>query len=228
MEEYPNEEHIVKILDTEYVTHNVRRFKVSKPDSYKYKAGQATDVVINLPEWKEERRPFTFTSLNEWDHLEFTIKIYSDHNGVTNKLGTLHPGDELILHDIFGAIHYKGEGTFIAGGAGITPFIAIFRQLQKDGKLGNNKLIFSNRTTKDIILNDEFEKMLGKNFINTLTDEKTEKYDNRRIDESYLKEKIKDFSQYFYICGPDPMIEGIKAILLNLGVDEDKIVIEQF
>jgi len=228
MEEYPNEEHIVKILDTEYVTHNVRRFKVSKPESYKYKPGQATDVVINLPEWKEERRPFTFTSLNEWDHLEFTIKIYSDHNGVTNKLGTLQVGDELILHDIWGAIHYKGEGTFIAGGAGVTPFIAIFRQLQKDGKIGNNKLIFSNRTSKDIILKDEFEKMLGANFINTLTDEKSEKYDNRRINESYLKEKIKDFSQYFYICGPDAMIESIKSELLNIGANEDKIVIEQF
>jgi ferredoxin-NADP reductase len=228
MEEYPNEEHIVKILDAEYVTHNVRRFKVSKPDSYKYKPGQATDVVINLPEWKEERRPFTFTSLNEWDHLEFTIKIYDDHNGVTNKLGTLHAGDELILHDIWGAIHYKGEGTFIAGGAGVTPFIAIFRQLQKDGKIGNNKLIFSNRTSKDIILKDEFEKMLGTNFINTITQEKTEKYDNKKIDESYLKEKIKDFSQYFYICGPDAMIESIKEELLIIGADKDKIVIEEF
>ena len=228
MQEYPNEEHVVKILETEFVTHNVKRFKVTKPDYYKYKPGQATDVVINLPDWKEERRPFTFTSLNEWDHLEFTIKIYDDHNGVTNKLGTLHAGDELILHDIWGAIHYKGEGIFIAGGAGVTPFIAIFRQLQKDGKLGNNKLIFSNRTSQDIILKDEFEKMLGKNFINTLTDEKTEKYDNRRIDESYLKEKIKDFSQYFYICGPDAMIESIKEQLLNLGADKDKIVIEQF
>jgi len=228
MEEYPNEEHVVKILETEFVTHNIKRFKVSKPASYTYKPGQATDVVINLPEWKEERRPFTFTSLNEWDHLEFTIKIYDDHNGVTNKLGTLYAGDELILHDIWGAIHYKGEGTFIAGGAGVTPFIAIFRQLQKDGKISNNKLIFSNRTSKDIILKEEFEKMLGANFINTITQEKTEKYDNRKIDESYLKEKIKDFSQYFYICGPDPMIESIKEQLLNLGVDKDKIVIEQF
>jgi ferredoxin-NADP reductase len=70
--------------------------------------------------------------------------------------------------------------------------------------------------------------MLGANFINTITQEKTEKYDNRKIDESYLKEKIKDFSQYFYICGPDPMIESIKEQLLNLGVDKDKIVIEQF
>ncbi len=228
MNEYPDEEHVVKILKTEYVTHNVKRFTLTKPNSYKFKPGQATDIVINLPDWKEERRPFTFTSLNEWDHLEFTIKIYNDHNGVTNQLGKLHAGDELILHDVFGAINYKGEGTFIAGGAGVTPFIAIFRQLQKDEKLGNNKLIFSNRTTKDIILKDEFEKMLGKNFINTITNEKTEKYDNRKMDERYLSEKIKDLSQYFYICGPDAMIESIKEILLHLGADKNKIVIEEF
>jgi ferredoxin-NADP reductase len=228
MQEYPNEEHIVKILETEYVTHNVKRFKLSKPDSYKFKPGQATDIVINLPDWKEERRPFTFTSLNDWDHLEFTIKIYNDHNGVTNELGKLHAGDELILHDIWGAINYKGEGTFIAGGAGVTPFIAILRQLQKDEKLASNRLIFSNRTTKDIILGDEFEKMLGENFINIITGEKTKKYDNRKIDESYLKEKIKDLSQYFYICGPDAMIESVKENLLHLGADKNKIVIEEF
>ncbi|HWH62562.1 MAG TPA: FAD-binding oxidoreductase [Ginsengibacter sp.] len=228
MAQYPDEEHVVKILKTEYVTHNVRRFTLSKPESYKFKPGQATDIVINLPDWKEERRPFTFTSLNEWDTLEFTIKIYDDHEGVTNQLGKLHAGDELILHDIFGAINYKGEGTFIAGGAGVTPFIAIFRQLQKDGKLGNNKLIFSNKTVEDIILKDEFEKMLGENFINTITEEKTEKYDHKKIDESYLKEKVKDLSQYFYICGPDAMIDSIKENLIYLGVDKNKIVIEEF
>ena len=228
MEEYPNEEHIVKILEIGYVTHNVKRFKLTKPNSYKFKPGQATDIVINLPDWKEKRRPFTFTSLNDWDTLEFTIKIYSDHNGVTNELGKLRAGDELILHDVWGAINYKGEGTFIAGGAGVTPFIAIFRQLQKDEKLGNNKLVFSNRTVQDIILKDEFEKMLGENFINTITEEKAEKYDHRKIDEGYLKEKIKDLSQYFYICGPDAMIESIRENLLNLGADKNKIVIEQF
>jgi len=228
MAEYPDEEHVVKILKTEYVTHNVKRFTLSKPDSYKFKPGQATDIVINRPEWKQERRPFTFTGLNDWDTLEFTIKIYDDHEGVTNQLGKLHAGDELILHDIFGAINYKGEGTFIAGGAGVTPFIAIFRQLQKDGNLGNNKLIFSNRTVDDIILKDEFEKMLGESFINTITKEKSGKYDNRKIDETYLKEKIKNLNQYFYICGPDAMIESIKEDLLHLGVDKNKIVTEEF
>ena len=228
MEEYPDEEHIVKIINAENVTHNVRRFTLSKPADYIFTPGQATDIVINKPYWLKERRPFTFTGLNDWDHLEFTIKIYNDHEGVTHQLGKLKAGDELILHDIWGAIHYKGEGVFIAGGAGVTPFIAIFRQLHKDGKLGKNTLIFSNKTSKDIILKEEFEQMLGDHFTNTLTEEKTEKYDNRTINEDYLKEKIKNLDQYFYICGPDPMIEAISNDLQKIGVDKDKIVIEQF
>jgi len=222
------EEHIVKILAAEFVTHNVRRFTLEKPEGYKFEPGQATELSINKPDWINERRPFTFTCLNEWPHLEFTIKIYTDHNGVTNELGKLQPGDEVILHDVWGTIHYKGPGTFIAGGAGITPFIAILRHLHKTNQLHNSQLIFSNRTEKDIILRDEFTAMLGSRFINTLTQEKTTHYDNRKVDAAYLKEKITDFNQYFYICGPDAMVDELEATLIGLGVPKDKVVREQF
>jgi len=43
------EEHIVKILKTEQVTHDVRRFQVEKPAGYKFIPGQATEVSVNLP-----------------------------------------------------------------------------------------------------------------------------------------------------------------------------------
>jgi ferredoxin-NADP reductase len=223
METYP-----VKILSAEPVTHNVKRFKVEKPAGYTYIPGQATELSLDAPEWKNERRPFTFTSLTTWDHLEFTIKIYTDHPGVTNQLGQAKAGDTLLLHDVFGAIQYYGEGTFIAGGAGVTPFIAILRQLQQEKKLGQNKLLFSNNTEKDIILKAEFSAMLGKNFINTLTQEKTSAYDNRKIDKAYLSEKIIDLKQYFYLCGPDPMVEAIQHDLISLGVDQKMVIIEQF
>jgi ferredoxin-NADP reductase len=218
------EEHILKIRAIEPVTHNVKHFEVEKPQGYQYIPGQATEVAINKPKWKDERRPFTFTSLNDWDHLEFTIKIYSDHDGVTNQLGQLKAGDELLLHDVWGAIQYKGEGTFIAGGAGVTPFIAIFRQLQKDKKLGDNKLIFSNKAHKDIILKDEFTAMLGDNFINTLTQEEIPGYDHHKIDEEYLQNKINDFDQQFYICGPDAMVKDVQSILQKLGAKNNVTV----
>lgn len=222
------EEHIVKILKAEFVTHNVRQFTLEKPAGYKFTPGQATEISIHAEAWKNERRPFTFTSLNEWPTLEFTIKIYTDHEGVTNELGKLDVGDELLLHDVWGTIHYKGPGTFIAGGAGITPFIAILRQLHKTNQLDGNQLIFSNRTERDIILKDEFTQMLGDRFINTLSQEASPKYDNRKIDADYLKEKVSTFDQYFYLCGPDPMVLELEATLLELGAPRDKVVREEF
>lgn len=219
---------IVKIIRAEPVTPNVNRFTLQRPEGLTFIPGQAAEISINLEGWKDEIRPFTFTGLTDWDHLEFTIKSYPDRKSVTDQLAKLKPGNELIIHKVFGAIHYYGEGTFIAGGAGVTPFIAIFRQLEKENKLGKNKLIFSNSTANDIILKEEFTRMLGKNFINTVTHEKTDLYDNRRIDEKYLSEKLEDFNQYFYLCGPDPMVEGLHRSLLNLGVADEKIIIEQF
>jgi ferredoxin-NADP reductase len=200
---------------------------VEKPDGYTFVPGQATEVAINKPEWKNEKRPFTFTSLNEWPYLEFTIKGYPSHKGVTDALHKLSAGDELLLHDVWGAISYKGEGVFVAGGAGITPFIAIFRQLYKDNKIEGNKLIFSNKTSSDIILKDEFEKMLGNNFIKVLTEESVPGIYNKRIDKQYLKDTIKNFNQHFYVCGPEKFTEAITNDLVELGADVQEVVIEK-
>ena len=219
--------YIVKIISVEPVTHDVKRFTIQKPKGYKFTPGQATEVSINTPALKNEKRPFTFTSLNDNEHLEFTIKIYDSHNGVTKELGKLKHGDELIIRDVWGAIEYKGEGVFIAGGAGITPFIAIIRQLHTENKIASNKLIFTNKTESDIILKQEFDEILGKNFINTLTDEKKEGYENRMIDAAFLKEKIDDFTQHFYVCGPPPFVKAISKALTILGAETDAVVFEK-
>ena len=221
------ENHIVKIISVESVTHDVKRFVIQKPKGFKFIPGQATDVSVNTHALKNEKRPFTFTSLNENEQLEFTIKIYDSHNGVTKELGKLKPGNELIIRDVWGAIEYKGEGVFIAGGAGVTPFIAILRELKADDKIANNKLIFTNKTEKDIILKKEFNEMLGKNFINTLTDEKKEGYGNGRIDYTFLKEKIDNFKQHFYVCGPPQFVTAISEALTQLGAKTDSVVFEK-
>ena len=221
------ENHIVKIVSVESVTHDVKRFTIQKPEGFKFIPGQATEVSVNTPALKNEKRPFTFTSLNDNKQLEFTIKIYNTHDGVTKELAKLKQGDELIIRDVWGAIEYRGEGVFIAGGAGVTPFIAILRQLQADNKIANNKLIFTNKTEKDIILKKEFNEILGKNFINTLTDEKKEGYENGRIDYTFLKEKIDNFEQHFYVCGPPQFVTAISEALTQLGAKTDTVVFEK-
>ncbi len=221
------DEFVVKILSIEKLTHDVNKIRVERPEGYDFIPGQATEVSINRADLKDERRPFTFTSLTEKPYLEFMIKSYDNHNGVTKIIGTLKQNDELILHDVWGAISYKGQGIFIAGGAGITPFISILRDLRHKNKLNGNQLIFSNKTKQDIILNAELSEMLGNNFINVLTREKAKDYFFGRIDASFLKAQIKDFNQCFYVCGPDEFVKEIDSILTTLGAKPDTIVFEK-
>jgi len=220
-------ENPVEIKSISIVTHDVRRIRTEKPGDLKFTPGQAAEVSINKDGWKNEKRPFTFTCLPEDDFVEFTIKTYPAREGVTNELLHLKEGDELIIHDVFGAINYKGEGVFIAGGAGVTPFIAILRNLNKKNELGENKLIFSNKKKNDIILKKEFEEMLGKNFINILSEEKTNEYPNGHISEDFLKANVSDFSKYFYVCGPPEMIDVVEKQLTDLDVKKNMIVKEE-
>jgi ferredoxin-NADP reductase len=220
------EEHFVKIISIEQVTHDVKRFRVEKPEGYSFTPGQATDVSINTSDLKNKKRPFTFTGLNNEHFLEFIIKIYPSHKGVTNELGKLEPGDELIIRDTWGAISYKGKGVFIAGGAGITPFISIFRDLRTKNEIAGNRLIFANKTKADIILEQEFKKLLGTDFINILSDEVIDGYSHGIISEDFLKAKISDFNAKFYVCGPPPMMNAVKNQLANLGVGKNSIVVE--
>jgi len=223
MEKYP-----VKIKSIQHITHDVLQIVVEKPLHYDFISGQATEVAINKDGWKDKKGPFTFTSLPDDDFLQFTIKTYPSHKGVTNELLQLKKNDELILHEVFGAISYKGEGVFIAGGAGVTPFISIFRYLQSKNKVGDNKLIFANKTKEDIILGLEFKSLLGENFINILSDEKPGEYAHGQITEGFLKANISDFNQQFYLCGPPPMMEAVQKQLSNLGISKKSITVEKF
>jgi len=215
----------VRVLEVQKITHDVLGIKIEKPAGYTFTPGQATEVTINDKDWIKEKRPFTFTNLPGDDHLELTIKTYPAHNGVTNRLLQLNAGDELIIHDVWGAINYKGKGLFIAGGAGITPFISIFRYLKSINDTSSNLLLFANKTRKDIILETELNTLLRGNVINVLSEEDTKGYKYGFITEQILKELIHP-NDTLYLCGPPPMTDAVTKYLSNLGVSDKSVVME--
>jgi ferredoxin-NADP reductase len=220
--------HSSTILMTEFVTHDVKRFILTKPRNFDYEPGQGAKMVINAPKWRnEEGRPFTPTSLRDDKVLEFTIKKYPARKGVTDKLHSLEVGAKLLISEAFGTITYKGPGVFIAAGAGVTPFIAISRHLARKGKLGSDFLICSNKTPADVICERELRQYYGSRCTLTCTRESAPGFENRRITAEFLKEKITDFSQRFYICGPDSFVEDVKSSLKELGASPGSLVFEE-
>ncbi len=216
------------ILMTEFVTHDVKRFILTKPRDFDFEPGQGVKIMIDEPKWRmDEDHPFTPTSHRNDHVLEFIIKKYPAREGYTNKLHSLDVGAKLLLSNPFGTIVYKGSGVFLAAGAGVTPFIAIIRHLVHEGKIGSNSLIFSNKTPADVICEKELRHYFQSRCILTCTRESASGYENRRISAGFLKEKINDFDQHFYVCGPDSFVGQTKSILTELGARPDAVVFEE-
>ncbi|MDP1644842.1 MAG: FAD-binding oxidoreductase [Thiobacillus sp.] len=219
--------HAVNLLMSQFVTHDVKRFIVSKPEGFSIVPGQGVELAINLPGLSEQGRPFTPTGLAADRVLEFTIKAYPAHAGVTQALHQLEAGAELLMSEPFGTISYQGPGVFIAGGAGVTPFLAILRGLAHREELGNQTLIFSNKTPRDVICEKELRHLLGERCILTCTGADAPGYEHRRVDRAFLEEKINDFKQRFYVCGPPPFMEAVNGALTDMGASAESVVFER-
>ncbi|MAZ19081.1 MAG: flavodoxin reductase [Ahrensia sp.] len=219
--------HTLEIKAISPVAHNVFSYDLERPDGFTFEPGQATEVSIDKDGWRDEKRPFTFTSLPDDDRLQFTIKSYPERGGVTDQLSHLLVGDRLIIDEPWGTISYRGKGVFIAGGAGLTPFLAILRAQNESGHLAGHTLLFANRRERDIILQDELDLMPGLITRHILSQEDKSGYDFGRIDRAYLEKVIEDFDQTFYICGPDQMVEDLKGILDDFGAKPEGLVFEE-
>jgi len=219
--------HTVTLLRSQFVTHDVKHFIVSKPEGFSIVPGQGVELAVNRPELREQGRPFTPTGLAGDRVLEFTIKAYPDHAGVTQALHQLEPGAELLMSGPFGTIRYEGPGVFIAGGAGITPFLAILRDLAGKGELDRQTLIFSNKAPRDVICERELRHVLGERCILTCTGATAPGYENRRVDRAFLEEMVSDFTQRFYVCGPPPFMDAINAALTDMGARSESLVFER-
>lgn len=219
-------DHTVEILHTRFVTHDVKQFVMTRPVGMKFEPGQGVEIEVPGEKWEGETRPFTPTSDPAEPVLELTIKEYPEKEGVTRELHRLPIGHTLRMSEAFGTITYQGPGLFVAGGAGITPFLSIVRTL--DGaELDECSLLFSNKTPADVICEKELRHLFGDRCHLICTEKSAAGYDDRRIDRAMLEEKVgSDLDRHFYVCGPPGLVDDVTSMLGDIGVASDAIVTE--
>jgi ferredoxin-NADP reductase len=217
--------HRLTLLETLPLTSDTRAYIFTKPNGFSFEPGQATELALDRDDWREEGRPFTFTSDPDADVLGFVIKSYPERDGVTARLRSLQPGDSVLIGDAWGAIEDKGPGTFIAGGAGITPFVGILRHRERRGQLTDSSLIFANKTPNDIILRQLWESMEGLETTFVVSEGEADR--QGQVDGSMLDDLIEDWSQNFYVCGPPKMVDAIVEALEERDVPTDRIIQEE-
>jgi ferredoxin-NADP reductase len=125
----------------------------------------------------------------------------------------------------------------IAGGSGVTPFRAFVREATRRELETKITILYSVRTTNDIIFNDEFHQMEldNPNFDFYVTCTRLVPEDpwtgrRGRINADWVKERIHDLpNTVFYACGPNELVEFAEVLVLrDLGVPKAQMKVEKW
>jgi Na+-transporting NADH:ubiquinone oxidoreductase subunit F len=155
----------------------------------------------------------------------------------------LKPGDEVTVSGPFGeffARDTKNEMVFVGGGAGMAPLRShIFDQflrLHTDRKV---TYWYGARSLREAFYVEEFEKLAAEhpNFTWHLALSEPLAEDNwsgltgfihKVLYDDYLKNHPAPEDIEYYMCGPGPMTKAVISMLIDLGVDRENILLDDF
>lgn len=214
-----------KVLSLSTINEDVVLLKTEKPSIFNFKRGQVVDMSIDKPGFELSVGSFTIANTPADEHLEFIIKIYHRKEGLTNAISELKTEDCVQISYPWDSYSYKGSGTFIAAGAGITAFWPIFNSMDQNGVdvTQNHRLIYADKTKKDVLYHKQLKQIFRNKLSVILSRSKTKTLPFGRIDRDYLLNMIKNPEQYFYVCGPKNFEVEVKTHLLTIGVSQNNI-----
>ena len=155
----------------------------------------------------------------------------------------LKPGDKVTISGPYGeffAKETKSEMVFVGGGAGMAPMRSHifdqFRRLKTDRKVS---FWYGARSLREAFYVDHFDK-IAEDFPNfkwhlALSDPLPEDnwdgytgFIHQVLLENYLKEHPSPEDCEFYMCGPPMMNQAVINMLIDLGVEPENIMLDDF
>ena len=155
----------------------------------------------------------------------------------------LKPGDKVTISGPFGEFYAKEtnrEMCFVGGGAGMAPMRShIFDQLKRLNSTRNMTFWYGARSKKEMFYDDEFQ-ALQKNNPNfkyhvALSDPLPEDgwdgyvgFIHQILRDHYLEKHDDPTDIEYYICGPPMMLEAMRVMLDDLGVEPSMVAYDDF
>ncbi len=155
----------------------------------------------------------------------------------------LKPGDEVTVSGPFGeffARDTQAEMCFVGGGAGMAPMRShIFDQLLRLHSKRKMTYWYGARSMREAFYVEEFDRLAAENpnFSWHLALSEPLPEDNWKgptgfihnvLLQNYLKDHPAPEDVEYYMCGPGPMTKAVIAMLLDLGVDRENIMLDDF
>lgn len=213
-------------------------------EAYHYEAGQYLTIKAFLNN-EELRRSYSICKAPTEGKLCVVVKKVEDGRFSTWATTALKSGDELEVMTPMGHFIHKAETTakksyvLFAAGSGITPVIAIAKNILKNEPESEVSMIYGNKGFASIIFREELESLKNLHMdrfrlIHVLSRESLgNRLQKGRIDE----EKVADICKAFFgnqsvdgvfVCGPESMVHAVKKGMSAFGVDEKNIHFELF
>jgi predicted ferric reductase len=173
---------------------------------------------------------FSVSSLRD-NYFQISVKALGDY---TAKIKDLKQATKVFIEGPFGKFtaqpKINGKYLFIAGGIGIAPINCLMESLSMHDK--DLILIYGNKTTRDIVFKENFDKISNQAKLKTyhvLSQEEKDGFEMGRIDSDKIRKFAPDFIQReIYICGPVPMMDSLLELFRKLGVPRRQIHYENF
>ena len=194
----------------------------------KHRAGQFLFVRFPNDDVLNESHPFTISSAPHEDVLRVTIKTNGDF---TRALFTkLKPGADAIVEGAYGMFDYKSGGekqVWIAGGIGVTPFLAFIRDMQE--KLEHKvDFYYAMRHRDEVLFHNEIQEA-GIKHPNLKVHVRYSASGGSLTVEEIVRNASGALSEYHvYMCGPYPMMQAFEKKFLESGVPAKNIHFEEF
>ena len=184
--------------------------------------------------------------------LKFNIRIASPPPGadadippgqMSSFVFNLKPGDKMTVYGPFGEFFAKetdNEMVFVGGGAGMAPMRShIFDQLKRLSSKRKISFWYGARSLREAFYVEEFDKLAedNPNFTWHLALSDPQPEDNWKgktgfihqvLQDSYLNDHAAPEDCEFYMCGPPMMNTAVINMLVDMGVEKENILLDDF
>jgi ferredoxin-NADP reductase len=231
-----------KLMRREEVAEGTMAFHFEKPSGFSFRAGQSADVTLTDPpetDAEGNTRTFSIASPPFADELVFTTRMRN--TAFKRSLKKVPLTTEVKIGPAAGAFtlhkNLAKPAVFLAGGIGITPFLSIVQQADRDRLSQKLYLFYSNRRPEDAAFLHTLRALETTNpnfrLICTMTQMSKSKQEwkgeTALIDKQMLCRHLAILQgPIYYIAGPPAMVTAMRETLVSAGVEENDIRTDEF